>query len=636
MAELNRLFTPVKIGNIDIKNRLMFLPTNTFYGGGMHINDRLKSFYLARAKGGVGLLDTGEIAPFEWPEGRITCLHEDSLIPEHRELVNVIHSYGSKILAQIGWEHKWRKGKNSPCEVVTPSGVVISGREPVVRALNLDEIHQMVEEFSEAVRRARSADYDGVEIHAGNGLLISQFLSPYTNQRTDEYGGTEANRLRFLLDLIAASKRKAGEDFLLTCKVCGDDFMPGGNTLEDMKRIIPIIADAGIKCFNIAAGWHETRKIVSTTEVPQAGFVYLAENIKQVTNVPVVTGYRITEPFAADKILSEGKADIIGMCRALLADPELPNKAKEGRFDETRPCIGCCQCLDDTFQEIDIRCSVNPWLGHESEYVIKKTTKPKRVFVVGGGPAGMEAASIAAMRGNRVTLFEKEDRLGGQLLPAAVAPYKGECNKLTYYLVNELKKNDVEVKLGNEVTVNTIEEGKPDVVVVASGAVPSIPDITGVSGSNVVTAVEVLNGVKETGKEVVVVGGGLIGCETAEYLANKGKKVTITTRQRNIGTDIGPSNRFGVRERIKKAGVRIVPQAVTQEITANGTRVSLQEGETIIEADTVVLAGGMKPADELAAELENKGIKFRKIGDCVEARRIREAIDEGLHVGCEI
>jgi len=412
--------------------------------------------------------------------------------------------------------------------------------------------------------------------------------------------------------------------------------MEGGHTLEDSIKLAPILERAGVHCLSMQAGWHECPRPLVHMSVPRGAFVYIAEEVKKVVSIPVVAAYRINDPILAERIIVEGRADLIGMGRALIADPELPNKAREGKLDEIRPCIACGHCLDVVMLGAPLACAVNPQVGKEAEYTSVPAKKPKKVFVIGGGPAGMEAAAGAAERGHQVTLFEKRDRLGGNLLLAAVPSYKWELSNLTNYLETWLKKSGAQIRLNQEVSEKTVTEEKPEVVIVATGATPLIPDIPGVNGGNVVTALQVLGGEREVGERVVIVGGGMIGCETAEYLADKGKRVIILEMLERIGADIGMTTRWVIMQRLRSARIAMETTAKVEEITDKGVVVSRDGLAEFFAADSVVLAVGLVPQNELARRLEGRVTECHCIGDCTEAQRIVQAIEAGFRIAREI
>lgn len=639
MTGLKNLFQPIKVGEMELENRIVFLAVMTGYGANDMVTERLKNFYAERARGGVGLLTTAIIMPSSLgtPLPGTMGIYHDRFIPGLRQLVDMVHAEGPKIAAQLGLQYFWAREEGAPIEEVAPSEVS-TRRGSAPRALSIAEIHQIVEQFSDGVRRARDAGFDAVEFHCGVGYLINRFLSPCTNKRTDQYGGTLENRMRFLLAIIESSKRKAGSDYPLICRISGEEFMEGGHTLEDSKKLAPILEKAGVHCLSMQAGWHECPRPLVHMSVPRGAFVYIAEEIKKVVSVPVVAAYRINDPILADRIIADGRADLIGMARPLIADPELPNKAKEGRFNDIRPCIACGHCLDTVLGGMPMACTVNPRAGKEAEYAIESAKRPKKVFVIGGGPAGMEAATVAANRGHQVTLFERGERLGGNLLLAAAPSYKGEIANLTRYLETQVKKSSTQIRLGEEVTAKTVEEGKPEVVIVATGANAKLPDLPGVKGDNVTLALDVLTGKEVFCERVIVVGGEMVGCEVADFLAEKGKKVTLLARRERVGDDIGRTARWVILQRLRAAGVSMETKVNVVEITDKGVRGIRRNGREseFFEGDSVVLAVGLAPSNELSQKLERNAAAIYPIGDCVEVRKIVEAIEDGFRVAREI
>jgi len=635
MTKLTNLFQPFEFSGIELKNRLVMLSMDTGYGDDGYASKRDREYLVARVRGGAGLIITGMLMPGSTGAplpGRIS-IHADRFIPGLKEDADAVHAAGAKIAPQIGLQYYWARADGEKIEEVAPSEVA-TRKNSRPRALTVDEIHQIVDEYAEGVRRARDAGFDAVELHCGIGYLISRFLSSATNKRTDEYGGSFENRMRFLLEIIASAKKKAGSDFPIICRFSADEFMEGGNKLDDGKKIAVMMEGAGVSCINVAAGWHECRTPLIYMSVPRGNFVYLAEEIKKVVKIPVIAGYRINNPILADSIIAQGKADLVGMGRALLADPELPNKAMQERFDDIRPCIACNYCLDRVMLGASVACAVNPRMGREYEDRPERAKKSKKVFIIGGGPAGMEAAIDAAQMGHDVTLFDKGNRLGGNLIPAAAPSYKWEINNLISYFEKQLEKTGVKVHLDAEADENTIAKGHPDAVIVAAGAQPIVPQEWSRDVPNIVTAVQVLTGVKKAaGEKVVVVGGGLVGCEVAEYLAERGKKVTIIEMMDRMGDDIGITIRWIIMQRLHNAGVKWVTGAKVEQITESRVRANKKCTTIFFDADTVVLAMGMKPRAELAGKLKNKfggNIDIKSIGDCVEAGKIAQATEGGF------
>lgn len=651
IAAVESLFDSIRIGPVELRNRLVMLATGLFLTNGPEVNEAVRAFYVERARGGVGMITVGTLAVLDFrftnpnqvallEDNNFAGLREhqiaiwdDSLVSGLRALVHDIHAEGAKAFAQLGISKYFKKEDNAVVELVGPSDFQLRGH-PAPRPLTIDEIYMITRRAAEGAKRAKDAGFDGIEIQAAIGNLLSQFLSPLTNRRGDEYGGSLENRTRFVTDIVRAIKEEVGLEMPVTCKIGGDDFMDGGNKPEDAQKVAHLLEHEGVAAINVAAGWHESGVPFAVSMVPQGSYAYLAENIKRAVHIPVMATYRIVDPLVASRILEEGKADLIGMARALYADPDLPNKAKEGRFRDIRPCIACCRCLDEVFQGRQVVCSVNPRLGKESERRVNPAPHTKQVFIAGGGPAGMEAALTARLRGHDVTLYESGDKLGGQLLQASLPPFKSEIDGLKRSLSHDVLKSGVKVQLGNELTISRIEESRPDVVIVATGGDPEIPEIPGAAGKNVVTVPDVLLGRRPLGSIVTIIGGGMVGCETALFLAELGKKVTVIARHK-LAADAGLSNRWVLMRQLKKAGISTWTDTQTLEISLKGVNVNAGDGAIFIPADMVVLAVGLAPRRLLANRLAGK-FPVRIIGDCAEPRRIWEAMDEGYRVGSEI
>ncbi|MEM3715368.1 MAG: FAD-dependent oxidoreductase, partial [Nitrososphaeria archaeon] len=515
-------------------------------------------------------------------------------------------------------------------------------RNIIARALTVEEIEDIIEKYGIAAQRAKRAGVDAVEVHAAHGsTLIANFLSPLTNKRTDSYGGTLENRARLAIEVLQRIKNKVGRAYPVIFRVSGDEFVPGGLTLDDTKKIAKMLEENGVDALHITAGniaYEESYyRTYPPMAMPRACNVYLAEAIKKVVSVPVIAVGRINDPVLAENILRNGQADLIAMGRALIADPELPNKAYEGRLEDIRKCIGCFQdCGQPASNRTRLRCAVNAECGKEIEYKLTRADVRKKVLIIGGGPAGMEAARVAALRGHNVYLYEAGEKLGGQLLIASKVPGKEEINNLIEYLTTQIGKLGVNVRLGKEATAEIIYDIQPDVVVVATGATPLIPPIRGVNLPHVLTAWQVLgwrNSQAKTGDNVVVAGGGSVGCETAEYLAEQGKRVTIIEMLDEIAEDMPYSSKIILKKKLSECQVNVILGHELKEITENSVVTVNKKGECeIIECDTVVLALGSLPNSSVISAFKHIFPKTYAIGDCLKPRRLLEAIHDGYRV----
>jgi 2,4-dienoyl-CoA reductase (NADPH2) len=546
------------------------------------------------------------------------------------------------------------------------------GERQVPRELTTGEVEELVEKFSEGARRVQDAGADGVALHATHGYLIHQFLSPFTNKRTDKYGGSLEARTRFAVEIIESIRKKCGPDFPIDIRM-GQCFLEPGNTLEDMKVIGKIMENAGIACIGASGGHHEATKeklyggTTSTMQVPPGWELEDAEAIKSAVNIPVfAVGGLGVDLELAERVLQEGKADYIQMGRPLIADPDLPIKITTGRLDEINWCILCGECHPhdtDRLRRPGQNCTVNAFVGKEAdpEWKITPAAKPKEVLVVGGGPGSMEAARIAALRGHKVTLYEKSDKLGGLLNLAIKPPGKKPIEKNIKYLSDEIKRLNVKVELGVEVTPELVEKLTPDVVILATGGTALIPDIPGVERENVFTVRDVLTGNATIGNRVVILGGGANAAEVATYLGEMGKKATLIRRSPHevlekdkgrgaptrlqkeyfpdlwgIATELPRRYRMELIRMLGKYGVEAIVGAQTEQITEKGVIINRIDGKRLIEADTVVIAVGDKPNQELYQKLFGKVPELYLVGDCIQVRRELEAIREGALVALKI
>jgi len=629
------LFKPGRIGSLTLNNRIIMAPMLTCYTDGEYISDRLIHFLAARAKGGAGLIVT-EVAHVN-PLGRLEpneiAIYDDKFLPGLQKLTDAIHDQGSKIAIQIGHGGHRCHERTIGTQPVSASVVTgIWGEEP--RELSIDEIKDIVTDFVSAAVRSQQAGFDGVEVHCAHGYLIRQFLSPLTNKRTDEYGGDLEGRARFACEIMEAIKQKVG-DYPVWFRINGDEFLEGGQTLDDAVLISRMLEERGADAVSVSAGTYESPQWTCQPLFLEPGCIlHLSERIKQEVDIPVIGVGKLNTPELAETALLEDKADFIALGRALIADAEFPVKASEGRANEIRRCIADNVCMDDLIFK-GLGCTVNAEVGNEKEYRIQSATDIKNVLIAGGGPGGMEAARVAALRGHRVTLCEKSGVLGGQLNLADKPPFKEEFSEITSYLSGQIEKLGVNIQLNRLVTPEVIEELKPEVVICATGANPIVPDLKGSTNSMVVTAFEVLAGEADVGEKVVVIGGGRVGVEVSEFLAEKGKKVVIVEMQKRIGKGIGLSLSMFYMGRLKELGVTMMPKTRLLEITDEEVMVENEDKIITLESDTVVLAVGAEPDNTLENRV-NDQIQLFAIGDCVEPRNMIDTIAEAAKVAREI
>jgi 2,4-dienoyl-CoA reductase (NADPH2) len=476
-----------------------------------------------------------------------------------------------------------------------------------------------------------------VELSASTGYLIASFLSPYSNHRADEYGGDLAGRARFLVEIIRAIKDKTGGDFPLLARMNADDLLPGeGNTVEDNIRLTQMAAEAGADAISLTIGWHESRIPAVTMDVPIGNWIGLSKRFKKLLKVPVIMAYQLTTPESAAEALREGAVDFVGMARPLIADPELPKKIQEGRLEDITPCVLCNTCFEKIFAHEPVRCTVNTAAAQEAAFAIHPAAKSKRVMVVGGGPAGLEAARVAALRGHKVTLYEQLDSLGGQLALASIPPFRHRLAEAYKHMAIQARKAGASIIMNQAVTAELVEREKPDAVVLAAGALPAMPPIFR-GKSNAFLAWDVLRQKVNVGQNVVIIGGGLVGVGVAEWLAAQGKTITIVEMLKRIAADAPPFDRMGLMQRLAEHKVRMMPSTIAEKLE-NGTLVVSKEGgiQESIAADSLIIAVGAKPNQTLLPALQTRVAEVYTVGDCVEPRRAYQAIHDASKVAREI
>ncbi|MDD5093121.1 MAG: FAD-dependent oxidoreductase [Dehalococcoidia bacterium] len=637
-----KLFESGKIGNMVTRNRVAMCPMGTV--GLLDLDQgfsrRLVDYFSARARGGTGMIFTGVVAVSTAVESGMTTivsrLDDQKHIGRLNELCDAVHHYGAKLVIQLSPGFgRINFTQGNPIQPVSASAVPCMWDPSVItRELAVEEIDQLVNAYAISAGMAKMAEVDAIEIHGYGGYLMDQFTSSIWNKRTDKYGGDLDGRLRFPMEIIGAARAAVGKGFPLIYKFTADHGIEGGRKLEEGLKIAKRLEKAGVDALHVSGGcyeiWHRT---IPFTYEPRASWIYLSEAVKKVVNVPVIADGKLGCPEVAESALQEQKTDFVGLGRPLIADPEWANKVKAGKLDDIRPCIGDNEgCLGRAFGGKYLSCTVNPAAGLEREYTLTPVEKCKHVLVVGGGPGGMEAARVAASRGHEVTLWEKEARLGGKLIPASVPDFKQDIRPLIDYLSTQVRKLGVKVAFMMEASPELIQKVKPDVVIIAIGASPLVPEVPGIGAENVVSALDVLLGKKGTGSTVVVVGGGLVGCETAAYLARKGGKVTVVEMMGQLVPEgMSATAMMGLMELVEKSKVKVMLNTKLLEVTKNGAIVDAGGSRRELKADSIVVALGFKPQSALRDALEGTVPELYAVGDCVRPRNILHAMWEGFH-----
>ena len=632
------LLSPGSIGGLYLKNRVVMpaMGVNLANTNG-EATEVISRYYEERAKGGVGLIIT-EIARIDEEYGVGTpnqlSVTEGRHIPHLERMISSIQKYGTKVFIQL--HHPGRETKSALIggkQIVAPSEVMCKVTGEMPRALTTEECESLVKKFIKGAVIAKTAGADGVEIHAAHGYLLNQFLSPYTNHRTDKYGGSFHNRIRILSEIITGIKYMCGTHFPVSVRLSADEFVEGGLRLPDSVKIARTLESYGIDALNISSGIYESATtIIEPGSYAQGWKKHLASEIRKNVKIPVIAVNNIKDPETAEALLEEGVCDFVGIARGHLADPYFVHKASTGRSKEIRKCIGCLNCFAELNQGRHIKCTVNGALGREVEFSsLEKNGVGKVAAVIGGGPAGMQASLVLDKKGYQVVLFEEKDHLGGTLNVAYQAPLKDKVKAMNDGLISEIEASSVEVRLGKKASVEDVKALNPSSVFVAVGASPSIPPIPGIDKDNVQKAEDVLLGkVKPVGR-VLIIGSGLTGLETAEVLAEKGHPVTVVEMQKEIGPGINRTILIDLMMRFKKFSPALLPNHKLLSISDQGVMLMNQRTSQgiFVEADTIVLALGVSPRREQVAAFRQSFNNVRVIGDANRGGRIQEAIKDG-------
>ncbi|MCC3772451.1 NADPH-dependent 2,4-dienoyl-CoA reductase [Streptomyces sp. UNOC14_S4] len=673
MSPYPHLLSPLDLGFTTLPNRVVM--------GSMHVGleeaengfERMAAFYAERARGGVGLMVTGGIAPNEvgrpWAGG--AALTTEAEADRHRTVTDAVHREGGRIALQL--LHFGRYAHHT--DLVAPSALQAPISPYVPRALTDEEVEETVEDFVRAAALARYAGYDGVEIMGSEGYLVNEFVAPATNHRTDRWGGSFENRVRFPVEIVRRVRERVGPDFVLIYRLSMLDLVPGGSSLAEVVALAREIEAVGATLINTGIGWHEARIPTIATSVPRGAYAWVTKKLMGTVSIPLITTNRINTPEKAEQLLADGYADMVSMARPFLADPDFVRKAGEGQAETINTCIGCNQaCLDHTFSGRITSCLVNPRACHETELVLGPTRRRKRLAVVGAGPAGLACAVTAAGRGHAVTLYEAADRIGGQLNIANKVPGKEEFDETLRYYRVQLERHGVDVRLGTSVTAGTFASGAYDEIVVATGVTPRTPDIAGIDHPSVIGYLDVLRDGAEAGRRVAVIGAGGIGFDVAAYLTDPGDAAsqdpeayfrawgvdtdyrtpgglraperpapprTVHLLQRGttkVGAGLGKTTGWIHRTELRHRGVTMTAGVTYERIDDDGLHCTVDGAPTTLPVDTVVICAGQEPRRDLYEELCAAGHTVHLIGGAETAAELdaKRAVRQGTELAASL
>lgn len=636
---LTNLFKPIQIGHMTSKNRLLMPAMSINFGVDDDgcVTDQLIEYFVERAKGGIGMMLVGGGSVH--PDGRelpdLPRMYNDKCIPALKNMVEKVKKYETLFGVQLmhGGRQSYLPQKVAPSAIPAPA--VVKGE---VRALKTEEIKTLVSCFGDSAKRCQASGFDFIEIHGAHGYLINQFLSPNANIRDDEYGGIFENRTRFLFEIIKDIQEKTGKDFPIGVRINGNDYIQNGWELTDTVKIAPMLEKAGIAYLHISGGVYGSTELTIPPMYTDHGcFVHLAEEVKKHVNIPVITVGRIKYPDHADKIIQEEKADMVALGRSVLADPYYPEKARKGEIERIRPCIGCCLgCIHAVLAKEPGSCVVNPDVGREYKLKEKRAaSKPQTILIAGAGPAGLAAARQFAIQGHETVLCEKGSETGGLLSLAADAPGRQELDDILNFFRNELKALGIPVRYNTEISRELIEDIRSDKVILATGSMPDMPVIKGLfqTKMDLVLNVDVLKGDENIGNKIIVLGGGMTGLITADFLADQGKTVVVLNRKKSFAEELSSNDRYYLRERLKKGDVTLYKNVSIRLFSDEGVLFKSTNEEIELKGfDSVVISEKQRSIRD-AKELEKTTqTKFHLIGDAKSPRHLMYCISEAEEI----